>query len=205
MGPMPTADRLAAPTMPAEPSPADLGALQYYYLCMSCHGDRGQGLTEEFRSLWAPGDQNCWQGKCHAANHPPDGFEIARYVPPVIGEGTLASSLGPQQLYNYISTQMPRQAPGTLTADVYWQLTAFLLRANGVDFDEQALGLEAATRAPDPGTQAEATATVPPVPPSEMAPHDDDPGTALWAVPISLFVVAVIALIWAIRHRRSAT
>ncbi|MEJ2210352.1 MAG: hypothetical protein P8129_15135, partial [Anaerolineae bacterium] len=98
-----------------------------------------------------------------------------------------------------------RQAPGTLTADVYWQLTAFLVRANGVDFDEQALGLEAATRAPEPERQAEATASVPPVPPSEMVSHDDDPGPAVWAVSITLFVGAVLALIWAIRRRRSVT
>jgi hypothetical protein len=84
---------------------------------------------------------------------------------------------------------------------VYWQLTAFLLRANGVDFDEEALGLEAATRTPEPG----ATATLPPVPPSEMAPHDDGPGTAVWALPVALLIVAVLALIWMIRRRRSAT
>src|SRR5512145_1765717 len=46
---MPTPDRLAEPTLPAEPSQADKGAQVYWLACLPCHGDRGQGLTEEFK------------------------------------------------------------------------------------------------------------------------------------------------------------
>jgi mono/diheme cytochrome c family protein len=36
------------------------GAGVFAFYCSTCHGDRGQGLTDEFRATWAPGDQYCW-------------------------------------------------------------------------------------------------------------------------------------------------
>jgi len=87
--PTPTADRLAQPTLPATPSQADLGAVEYWFACMVCHGDRGQGLTEEWRAASGPDDMNCWQSRCHASNHPPEGFKLPLYAPMVIGEGAI--------------------------------------------------------------------------------------------------------------------
>ncbi len=55
----PTVDRLAEPTLPANPSQADLGAVVYWLSCMVCHGDRGQGLTEEWRAVAGQEDMNC--------------------------------------------------------------------------------------------------------------------------------------------------
>ena len=37
------------------------------------------------------------------------------------------------ELHDYLQAQMPWQAPGTLTAEEYWQLTAYLVRLNGLD------------------------------------------------------------------------
>jgi len=45
--PTPTIDRLATPVMPPSPQPADYGRQVYYLNCMPCHGDVGQGLTDE--------------------------------------------------------------------------------------------------------------------------------------------------------------
>jgi hypothetical protein len=99
---------------------------------MACHGDRGQGLTEEWRSAWSPGDQNCWQSKCHAANHPPQGFELPVIIPGLIGEGTLPRFETAADLELFICERMPWYAPRTLDETTCWQLAAFLLRENGV-------------------------------------------------------------------------
>src|SRR5215467_8930723 len=48
----PTIDRLAEPTLPAQPSQADYGSQVYWLNCSPCHGDRGQGLTDEFRQQY---------------------------------------------------------------------------------------------------------------------------------------------------------
>lgn len=125
-------DRLAPPPLPAQPTQADYGAHVYWLSCMACHGDRGQGLTDEWRAAWAPGDRNCWQSKCHAANHPPEGFLLPYAVPPVIGAGTLTKFMTAADLYAYLKARMPWHQPGSLPDDQYWQLTAYLIRANGL-------------------------------------------------------------------------
>jgi len=49
---MPTVqDRLAAPPTVYPPTQADQGAQVYWFVCMVCHGDRGQGLTDEWRMV----------------------------------------------------------------------------------------------------------------------------------------------------------
>ncbi len=128
--PVPGMDPFPAPPMPANPSPADYGAEVYWITCMACHGDKGQGLTEEFRVRWGEEEQNCWQSKCHASNHPPEGFKLPTYAPPIIGDGVLNHYQADDALYNYISARMPWPAPGSLSETEYRQLTAFLLRAN---------------------------------------------------------------------------
>lgn len=137
-------DRLAPPLMPETPNQADEGAMMYYLVCMVCHGDRGQGLTDEWRGALDPEDQNCWQSRCHATNHPPDGFIFPKIVPPVIGPLMGARFATGLDLYNYISTKMPWQAPRSRSEEEYWQLTAFLLRLNGVDPGDQPLTPERA-------------------------------------------------------------
>ena len=128
--PTPTPDRLAKPTLPAEPNQADLGAIDYWFSCMVCHGDRGQGLTEEWRAASGPEDMNCWQSRCHASNHPPEGFELPLYAPRLIGPGALGRFETAADLHDFIATEMPWQMPGNLDQDTYWRMTAFLLREN---------------------------------------------------------------------------
>lgn len=135
-------DRLAPPPLPANPDQADLGGYDFYLYCMTCHGDRGQGLTEEWRSAWTPGDQNCWQSKCHAANHPPEGFQLPYFIPFVIGQGALARFATADELYQYVRTQMPWHWPGMYDDDIYWKLTAYLARANGLYTGGEVIGPE---------------------------------------------------------------
>ena len=135
-------DRLAPSPMSDPPTQVEQGHYAYYLSCLVCHGDRGQGLTEEWRSALDPADRNCWQSKCHAANHPPEGFEPPRQAPPLIGPGRLAHYQTAAGLYEFIRTRMPWQAPGILTDEAYWQLTAFLVDANGIPLDGTPLGPE---------------------------------------------------------------
>ncbi len=119
-----------APYMPPNPSQADLGAEVYYQICLACHGDWGQGLTEEWRDTWGE-DKNCWQSKCHAPNHPPWGFEIPKFAPPLLGVGSLSHYQTAEELHDNIALTMPWWNPGSLTADQAWQVTAYLLRERG--------------------------------------------------------------------------
>ena len=130
-GQISTPDRLAPPPTVYPPDQADLGAQVYYQVCMVCHGDRGQGLTDEWRNVLPPPDNNCWQSRCHAANHPVGGFVFPHLVPAVTGGGFLVSFGNAGKLHDFIQSKMPWQAPGSLKPDEYWDLTAFLMRLNG--------------------------------------------------------------------------
>ncbi|MFN8454717.1 MAG: c-type cytochrome [Anaerolineae bacterium] len=110
----------------SSPNGADL----YQFWCSTCHGDRGQGLTAEWRATWPEGKQNCWQSKCHAANHPPDGFTIPKKVPALIGPDALGKFNTAQDLYAYIRAAMPYWSPNLLKDDEYRAITIFLAKAN---------------------------------------------------------------------------
>jgi hypothetical protein len=123
------------------PTQIELGHYQYWMSCMICHGDRGQGLTVEWREgVLDPGDQNCWQSKCHAPNHPPYGFEIPRSSPAVMGEGALTSFKTAAELQAYIRVEMPWAFPGLFDDEEYWRITAYLARKNEIDMPDEPLG-----------------------------------------------------------------
>jgi cytochrome c5 len=119
---------LTLPSMPADATDAEIGAQIYILVCRDCHGDRGQGLTDAFRATWAPEDQNCWQSKCHATNHPPEGFILPRFIPAIISPNTLTRFKSAAELETFISTSMPWYSPGSLTGTEYRQLAAYILR-----------------------------------------------------------------------------
>jgi mono/diheme cytochrome c family protein len=133
-------ERLARPPMSDPPTQLELGHAEYWMSCMVCHGDRGQGLTEEWRSVLDPADMNCWQSRCHAPNHPPQGFEIPRQSPLVIGPGALTGYQTASDLFAYMRVYMPWSFPGLFEDDVYWNLTAYLADANGIELPKAPLG-----------------------------------------------------------------
>lgn len=128
----PTPDRLAKPTLPPVATQADIGAQVYWLDCLPCHGDRGQGLTAEFRETYPEGEQYCWESGCHGKRPYDNGFTIPEYIPPVIGAGALQKFADAAQLRSYIFAAMPFWKPGSLSEEKTWQLTAFLLRENGL-------------------------------------------------------------------------
>ncbi len=124
--------------MPAAPSQADHGAQTYWLLCLACHGDRGQGLTEEFRETYPPEEQYCWERGCHGERPYDFGFKLPMQIPAVVGpEAALGKFTTAARLNAYIMAAMPYWKPGSLTEEEGWLVTAFLLRENGVQFSEE--------------------------------------------------------------------
>ncbi len=117
--------------LPITATQLDYGHEIYRLVCQDCHGDIGQGLTPEWRSTWAPEDQNCWQSKCHGPTHPPEGFILP--VAPAINNLTQLNKFSTAlQLQAYIRASMPWYKPGGLTDERAWQVTAYVLKLNGV-------------------------------------------------------------------------
>ena len=134
--PTPTFDinRLNKPVLASETTnQLKEGSALYWGICMACHGDRGQGLTDEWREAFGE-DRNCWESGCHAANHPPEGFEITREkpIPAVAGPGKLTRFKNAQELHDYILVNMPWWKPGSLNDEESWQVAAYIMRLNKV-------------------------------------------------------------------------
>ncbi len=119
--------RLTGPGLSPDASQVDKGAMVYWTICMACHGDRGQGLTDEWRAAWGL-DQNCWASKCHAPNHPPQGFQLPKTIPAILGPGTMSRFADARDLHTYIADTMPWWNPGSLTPEQSLAVTAYLLR-----------------------------------------------------------------------------
>jgi mono/diheme cytochrome c family protein len=126
-----TGDNWIILDLPPDAAQIDYGREIYRLVCSACHGDIGQGLTPEWRSTWAPEDQNCWQSKCHGDNHPPEGFTFP--VAPAINNLTRQSKFATAlQLQAYIHAAMPWYKPGGLTEERAWQVTAYVLHLNQI-------------------------------------------------------------------------
>jgi mono/diheme cytochrome c family protein len=130
-------ERLAEPTLPAAPSQADHGAQTYWLLCLACHGDRGQGLTDEFRETYPPEEQYCWERGCHGERPYDYGFTLPMQIPAVMGpEAALGKFTTAARLNAYIMAAMPYWKPGSLTEEEGWLVTSFILRENGIQVNE---------------------------------------------------------------------
>jgi hypothetical protein len=128
---MPETDRLAEPSLPELPTQVDLGRLRYYHNCMPCHGDQGQGLTDEWRQVWVEDHQNCWAHGCHTGKSELEAFYIPKYVPPVSGSAQALNAFQTaDDLFVFLRETQPPQRPGALSDSEYWELTAFLLHEN---------------------------------------------------------------------------
>ncbi len=140
---IPGEDRLAEPVLPESPTQVDIGRNLYYHHCMPCHGDRGQGLTDEFREIWVEDHQNCWGRGCHAGRSELDAFYIPRSIPAVIGTPqALRPFQTAEDLFAFLRATQPPQRPGALDDAEYWALTSFLLHENGRPLPEGEGGSE---------------------------------------------------------------
>ncbi|MBX3054363.1 MAG: hypothetical protein KF753_23015 [Caldilineaceae bacterium] len=209
-----TPDRLAPPPMSDPPTLLETGHYDYYLYCMVCHGDRGQGLTEEWRNAGDPADANCWQSRCHASNYPPGGFELPRYAPALIGEQTLARFPTIGDLYSYIQTSMPWHLPGLLEDEQYQRIALYLAAANGStglnETDNLADWATLETFAPTSRTVASLSASVISAPTGEdanasSASNDSSLPASLPFLAIGLGVMLAAAIVWKTRQKQSAS
>ena len=129
--PTPTYDPLAEPPLPANPTEYELGRNLYWHWCMTCHGDQGQGLTDEFRGIWPPDHQNCWGHGCHSGKGGETGFPIPTVVPPLVDESRLAHFSSQQVLADYLEATHPPQTPGILKQEEYQAIALFVFTMNG--------------------------------------------------------------------------
>jgi mono/diheme cytochrome c family protein len=125
-------DRLAPPPTVTNPTQADQGAQLFWLHCQPCHGDRAQGLTDDWRAQYPPEDQNCWKSGCHGDRPYQAGFTLPHTVPALVGPGTLDHYATAAELFAFVSHAMPFQAPGSLKPEEYWAITAFILRGHGL-------------------------------------------------------------------------
>ena len=162
-GATPTMDRLAPPPTVPAPNQADEGAQLYWLHCQPCHGDVGQGLTDDWRAQYPPEDQYCWNSGCHGPQPYHQDFALPTAVPAIIGEGALTKFPTLDSVYRYVSVAMPYFFPGDLTQEEYLAILAHLARANGL-WDGRPLTVDSLSQYAIPGAIAGApTPTLPAV------------------------------------------
>jgi mono/diheme cytochrome c family protein len=193
----PQAMHAAGATLTPTPSTqAGHGQDVFWLNCMPCHGDKGQGLTDEFRTRQYPTeDQNCWKSGCHGERPYDNGFTLPKTIPALIGVDTLSRFNTAQNLYGFISTAMPFNKPGSLSQTEYLQVIAYLLSSNQIvapDAQIDAASLAgitirrpAADVTPAPNSASSTSAELPP---------------AFWGIIIFLIVATVLSLVT--RRRR---
>jgi len=183
--------------LPPDATQAQYGWEVYRLVCSACHAYNGTGLTDEWRSQWHPQDQNCWQSKCHALNHPPDGFYLP-YSPPVVGEIIPAMFETAQDMYDYIYNYMPWHDPGMLTEKEAWAVTSHLLWMNEYERPD-ILGPENASQIRlRPEQPVEALSD------EDQQPEPANARTWVWGLSIALTVVLVVLIILMIRRQRAS-
>lgn len=126
VGRTPTAEQIAAEDIDVSPNGAGLpngsgtpaqGAPIYAATCASCHGAKGEGMGAYPQLLGGP------KGVFNFASDYKIPRTIGNYWP-------YATSL-----YDYIRRAMPLTAPGSLTADQTYAVTAYLLSKEGIIAD----------------------------------------------------------------------
>ena len=136
--PTPTYDPLVEPPLPEHPTELELGKNLYWHWCMPCHGDVGQGLTDEFRGVWEPDHQNCWARGCHTGRKEDTGFPIPTVVPAIVIADKLAQFPSLQALADFLQATHPPQHPGILQADEYHAIAAYVFTMNDRPLEDSA-------------------------------------------------------------------
>jgi len=127
----PTYDPFVETPLPPNPTELELGQNLYWHWCMPCHGDKGQGLTDEFRGAWEPDHQNCWARGCHAGHREDEGFPIPTTVPSLVDDSHLAQFPSLKSLSDFLQATHPPQSPGVLKSEEYRAIALFVFARNG--------------------------------------------------------------------------
>ena len=139
------------PNMANAQKKAGPGGDLYQKECASCHGKKGEGLTNATRVICAgalpmyPPEQSLSTKPALSNNAQQQSQDSSR--PP--GAPTRDPFRTAQDLYSYVSTKMPlpKSRAGSLKPEEYWAITNFMLIAHG-------------SAVPDAGITAENAASV---------------------------------------------
>lgn len=203
-GATPTVDRLLAPPTVAVPNQADEGAQLYWLHCQPCHGDQGQGLTDEWRAQYPPEDQYCWESGCHGARPYDQDVALPTSVPAIVGPAVdrIMGTEGTQVLqkfqtldgvYRYVSVTMPYFFPGELAEEEYLAILAFIARENKIWDGETLTTGNLGRYHVGPGTAADVAAPAAATPIPTVPP--EPPGGARGAMGPALLIVGGLVLI----------
>jgi len=187
--PTPTYDPLVEPFVPENPSEYELGRNWYWHNCMTCHGDVGQGLTDDFRAIWPEDHQNCWDHGCHGGRIDDEGFPIPTIVPALVREGKLKKFSSLQTFEDFIKATHPPQDPGCLDDEQYHAIALYVFSMNN-------RSSEASTIIPTFTPTLENTST------SETVPEiavTSNPNTMIY---VGFGIIFIIVVIWGIRTAR---
>jgi mono/diheme cytochrome c family protein len=184
--------------LPSDATQLQHGAEIYRLVCSACHAYSGEGLTDAWRSTWAPEDQNCWKSKCHAANHPPDGFELP-IAPAIVGREALAPYATAADLHDYIQARMPWQDPNGMTEAEGWAVTAYVIKLNRMNPGPELNRETAARLSLHAESGAPTAAAIPPQTESQGGPRPTGSLIVLGGV----LLIAVAILAWIVARRRS--
>jgi hypothetical protein len=187
--PTPTYDPLKEPFVPDNPTDFELGQNWYWHFCMPCHGDKGQGLTDEWRAVWEADHQDCWGKGCHAGERIEDSFAIPTVVPPVVSSVKLARFSSHQALYEYLKATHPPQNPGWLEDKQYQAIALYIFSKNDRPLVESTL-------APTITPTYTSTPLLEAVPVEELSRQ---PPTIIY---VGLGIGLLFVVIWGIRKRR---
>ena len=125
----PTNDPFTQPELPRDPTDLEMGRYLYWRHCMPCHGDVGQGLTDDFRSLWED-HQNCWERGCHGGKSDDEGFPIPATIPAIVTGDHLSQFRSEEELFEFLKATHPPQYPGFLEDKEYHDIAVVLLNMN---------------------------------------------------------------------------
>lgn len=185
----PTYDPLTEPFVPDNPTEYELGRNLYWNFCMPCHGDKGQGLTDEWRAVWEPDHQDCWGYGCHAGKRIQDSFAIPTVVPPVVSSARLARFSSLQALYDYLRVTHPPQNPGWLEDEQYRAIALYVFSENDRPLAEPTL---AAMVIPTP----------PGTPLPEAVPAEELSQQSNRSIYVGLGIILIVMLLWGIQKGR---
>ena len=186
--PTPTYDPLAQPDLPPNPTDLEMGRYLFWRHCMPCHGDVGQGLTDEFRVLWEE-HANCWERGCHGGRNEDEGFPIPTVIPPIVTDAHLMQFTSEEQLLAYLKATHPPQYPGHLEDEEYHDIVVILFQMNNRPLDET-------ISIPSPTTAA-ISIPVHTSTPGQLEPVDNAPPTASLLFAGLSLAFLIIVVFWA--------
>jgi mono/diheme cytochrome c family protein len=111
------------------------GADLFNRQCASCHGKRGEGLTNA-PAIIGPGALPKYPRDDTSSSNPTfsTNAQVQQDTTRVPGQSKRGAFVTAQDLYDYVSTRMPlpKSAAGTLRPEEYWAIVNYMLIAHGV-------------------------------------------------------------------------